>query len=483
MSVGAQDGYLTVFAALILTVMLSLCLTLIEGARQNGIRMETEIIMDVGLDSVLAEYHRELLAQYNMFWIDTSYGTANPSPQAAGRRLFHYLERNCIQDESFMGDFWYRDFLGMTVSSAQITGVSAAPDNGGKVFRRRAVEAVRDDIGLTWLETVMEWLGTVEGYELDSRDIEHEKKSVDENIKEYDGMEKQVSETEWVTVTVENPTQPLEEQRSSGILNLVLEQPEEVSRTGVDLTGLLTYRKAQGNINAGNWQQALQEESFADRLLFEEYVLRYSGHYGEVKEMGLLNYQTEYVIAGKSNDTDNLKSVVYRLSALREAANAVYLWGDETKCAQAQAAAAAAAAAMMVPEITPLLKASILLGWAYAESLYDIKVLLSGGRVPLLKNADNWHYDISCVFQGIEEEETEGGGSGLDYSDYLRILLTMTDLEIQTSRFMDIVEMDIRQTPGNSKFRMDGCVDRVEADVLINSTYGYSFQITRQKGY
>lgn len=57
------DGYLTVFLSLILSVMISLCLVLILGARENTRRMEVECVTDIGMNNILAEFHRELLNQ------------------------------------------------------------------------------------------------------------------------------------------------------------------------------------------------------------------------------------------------------------------------------------------------------------------------------------------------------------------------------------------------------------------------------------
>ena len=82
-----KRGYLTIYISLTLTIMLSLCLTLIEGARQNTIRLETECVMDIALNSILAEYHRELFAQYNLFYIDSSYGSDYPSYYNTEARL------------------------------------------------------------------------------------------------------------------------------------------------------------------------------------------------------------------------------------------------------------------------------------------------------------------------------------------------------------------------------------------------------------
>ena len=81
--------------------------------------------------------------------------------------------------------------------------------------------------------------------------------------------------------------------------------------------------------------------------------------------------------------------------------------------------------------------------------------------------------------QDSEEQEQEG----LTYQDYLRILLALSSLEEQTFRMMDIVEMDIRQTPGNENFRIDGCIDRLEAEVTIQSAYGYTVTIHKKKKY
>ena len=47
------DGYMTVFLALSLLVLLSLILTLVEGARINAIRMRTETAGNTAVRSVL----------------------------------------------------------------------------------------------------------------------------------------------------------------------------------------------------------------------------------------------------------------------------------------------------------------------------------------------------------------------------------------------------------------------------------------------
>ena len=85
------DGYLTVFLTLTLAVLLSLILTLVEGARINAIRMKTECAGNIAVRSVLGEFHRELLRQYDLYFIDASYGTGNASTENVRQHLQNYI--------------------------------------------------------------------------------------------------------------------------------------------------------------------------------------------------------------------------------------------------------------------------------------------------------------------------------------------------------------------------------------------------------
>lgn len=485
-------GYLTVYAALSLAVLLSLFLALLEGIRFHTLQLEAQLITDIATDSVLAEYHRELFEQYGMFWIDTSYGTTQPSVDAVKEHMEWYVQQNCNMEDVVLGNFLYKDFLGMSLDGITILGTAVATDAGGRLFRERAVEVVEHDIGLAFLEQVSRWLEIVEVYGLLESSLEEDKRQADEAIEELNGRKIQVGK-KWVTIEVENPTVPIEEMKRKGILNLVMDHPEEVSAKGIDLDQLISQRRYEEGINQGDWV-AEDEESLIDRLLWQEYLVNHCGYYGEVLADCALQYQLEYLIVGKNNDTDNLKGVLHRISAIREAANTLYLYSDKVKSASVDAVAALLATAVTLPELQPVFKTVIMLGWAYAESLYDVKCLLEGERIPLLKTKESWHYDLGFILEDMnldwlstEDDQGENGEEepvfALSYADYLRIFLALSPLENQTFRMMDIVEMDIRQTPGNTNFRIDGCVDRIEAEVCINSNYGYVLRIRKNKKY
>ena len=71
------SAYLTVYLSLVFGIVLSLLFVLIEGAATGAARAQSELVADLGLDSVFAEYNREVLNQYELFFMDASYGSEN----------------------------------------------------------------------------------------------------------------------------------------------------------------------------------------------------------------------------------------------------------------------------------------------------------------------------------------------------------------------------------------------------------------------
>jgi len=170
---------------------------------------------------------------------------------------------------------------------------------------------------------------------------------------------------------------------------------------------------------------------------------------------------------------------------IRQAANAAYLFSNDAKKSEVEVITTAIAILLGYPDIQKPLTESILFAWVYAESVYDLRVLLAGGKVPIMKNDSTWHYSLGEMFffafdNTVSVNETS---LGLSYIDYLRVLMSFEKEETKTMRFMDIIEMDIRKQPGNTNFRIDQCVDYLTADASITSSYGKSLSIKRTNFY
>ena len=127
---------------------------------------------------------------------------------------------------------------------------------------------------------------------------------------------------------------------------------------------------------------------------------------------------------------------------------------------------------------------TILYAWSYAESIKDVRILLDGNKLPLLKNFSTWNTPLSQLFMFSSYlGQYEPSSTGMTYNDYLRFFLTLKSEKEILYRFMDICEMDIRTTRGNEYFQMDGCVGAVKATANISSGYGTGYRITRTYAY
>lgn len=465
-------GYLSVYVSLTLLVMFSLCLTLIEGARRSGTRLETECAVDIGLNSIMAEYHRELFNQYNLFYIDSSYGTSVPSYCNTQYRLQYYIEQNLNTQKNDGHMDICEDFLGLELLDAYVDKVAFATDDNGIRFQKKAAQVMLDEVGLGYVEDILTVVGIVEKNKLTEFDLEEERLKVNRQIKEVVGENDEEG-------NFEMPMDYVSELSGQGILMSVT-NGENISDQKVDLSRYISERRKSSALNSGNAGSS-EDISLAENILFHEYLINHAGYYGREKEGSLLKYQMEYVLFGTDSDRENLARTLSALFLIRGAANVIHLYGDAVKMSAVRAAAFAVT--FLLPEIEPLVEVALVLGWAYVESIYDLKVLLAGGKVPLLKSGAEWHYDLGSIMDSVDLDVKDTNQSGLRYKDYLHILLYFARGEKITFRFMDLMEMDIRATEGNAAFRMDGCIEWISVGAIVRARSGYTHSVRAQMSY
>lgn len=124
-------GSISVYLILIFAVLLSFILLIVEGARKNAIRMKTECAMDLSMSSIFAEYNRELLNQYDLFFIDASYGQSSAAINNTAEHLKGYLNDNFEISETFGIK---KDLLSLKAEEVTITDFSLASDSNGLIL-------------------------------------------------------------------------------------------------------------------------------------------------------------------------------------------------------------------------------------------------------------------------------------------------------------------------------------------------------------
>ena len=249
-----------------------------------------------------------------------------------------------------------------------------------------------------------------------------------------------------------------------GILGLVVKDPASVSQKTIEKSELPTGR----SLEKGNMEVACKESGLTADAIFQDYLAEHfpcMTSEEEKKTEGALEYQLEYILGGKASDMENLKYVVNRLLLLRDGPNFVFALADPTMRRQADALAVSLAGVTGAAILAPVVTTALLLAWAYGESLLDVRTLLSGGKVELVKNAENWKLSLSRLGKILEvlKECDEGGGQGLGYEEYLRLLLAAKSGMSYVMRTLDMIEADLRLQKGTENFQADHCLVRVQA--------------------
>ena len=185
----------------------------------------------------------------------------------------------------------------------------------------------------------------------------------------------------------------------------------------------------------------------------------------------VLDYEIEYLLFGNASDRENLSDAVHRLLAVRSGLNLIHILSDSGKREQARALAAVITGA---GSITPLILVTtffVMSVWALGEALMDVKGLLAGRKVVLLKTSEDWTLDVENLLVLGRDGTLEAGGGerGLSYLSWLKILLFVEPAVRQEYRIMDVIQLNLGQ--GKSGFRMRNGVYQVHMSGNVCGKY------------
>ena len=137
-----------------------------------------------------------------------------------------------------------------------------------------------------------------------------------------------------------------------------------------------------------------------------------------------------------------------------------------------------------MPEAVEALKQMILVAWAGGESVMDLRCLLDGRKVPLVKSADKWVVSLSQLPLLLTDGGSVRGndsGEGVGYSDYIRMFLFLKSVPEITMRTLDCVEEALHSK--HILFQADQCVTKLEIQNKIIVYKNLSYQYPVYFGY
>lgn len=486
-----RKGSITVFLALILSLLMALIGASLESVRVSCARVHILNGTDVGLYSLFAQYDRDLLDTYEIFALHPA-APSGEVPVAQAYEIFREYMEPLLQVRG----------ISMETGVGGVSGYTLLTDQGGQAFWKQAVQTEKESLGqkgVQWaLDQVQEradaareqektWKDAREGESLQEYDqaVSQAREAQSQASQEaagedtQDGLLPVCPETDPAR-PVENPIETIRNLMKMGILELVLEDPLSVSWTCVEESQFLSRRSLEKGFAMGVKEEKM---SASDRLLFGQYLLDRMGNYRE-PAMGMMKNQMEYILCGKNSDGENLKATANQLLLIREGMNFAYLLSDPGKRAQAASMAAAIASAFLFPPAAGVIEKALLLCWAFGESVLDLRELFAGGKIGLWKNGETWQLSLDnlILLPQILDSGRESDPDGLDYRQYLQILLFLRSEDTQVMRGMDQAELELQARKGNTAFRLDHCMTALEVSVDVKAQ-GRELEVTRQYGY
>ncbi|MCQ2610098.1 MAG: DUF5702 domain-containing protein, partial [Lachnospiraceae bacterium] len=230
---------------------------------------------------------------------------------------------------------------------------------------------------------------------------------------------------------------------NNGFLSLCLEE-EEINTLCNDN---LMYESL--NVNSKN--------DFIDRVILSEYELNFFNFYNKDNyDMTTLSdskkLEVEQLVSGKNVDKDNITSVIKKILAIREGCNIVYLYSSPTKRSEARGLANTLFFAFS-PIVVEAMFIVILSSWALCQSFVDVYNIMHEKRVPFMHDDSTFSFDIAAIvgmsLNTLKENIGDDNEKGLNYVDYLRVLLLLNDQKVLNSRMSSIMQYNLKSSQEN----------------------------------
>lgn len=447
-----EKGSITIFSLISLLLITAAIFALLEGTRLQEMRRIADLQTESALESVFANYNSCLWQNYRL--LGANQGQMN-----------EILEKTA---NARIGSG--TNFLQLRPKEIEVESYTLLTDGTGDVFIGSVSSYMRENF---LYESAKEIYNQYEAVKNLMDESQMDLSNIGEALNELENVDLTEGPNSFGTsgtqeaedcIDVASILEVAKSWQEFGILELVLNDTEQISREEQDFSNGLLERTIECGKNS-----IVQSTNWGDRILLQQYLLTYLSNFGDVQSNRALSYELEYLLGAKSSDVENLKVAVNKILAVREAANFLYLISDSVKVAKAEGLATMMAGASLNPAIINVVKIGILTAWAFAESILDVRALLVGKRIALIKSAESWTTELEnlSLITG-EFEMAEESSWGLTYENYLGVLLLFEKEQNLAMRAMNIQEATIRKTYQDASFQMDALIVQANAKIVYS---------------
>lgn len=457
-----KRGSITIFSAICIMLLASFLFALLEAARTYGLDAYADMKSELALDSACAEYQPYLWENYHLLCLDGAYGGNDFSMDQVAGVLYQRAVEN-MNPQKMKKNAWNV----FDIKSINIVPESfqVLTDGDGAVFLKQIASYMKDNLPQETAKMIYEKYR--QGKEVEEeQEVKNCVEDADNAIKEARKQKGEAAETESNTAengTVEttaevkeNPLDIVLGLKSNAILEMVIGNSSGVSKNSLKAGSSLLQRNCQKGTEKNH-----EKLNWYEKILVLEYMDRYFSDYQKQSKEKALSYEMEYILCGKENDKSNLEGTINRLLLLREAANVTYIVSHRDKLNQAAAIAGALAGFTGNPAIIKVVQIGIVAAWAYLESIQDVRALLSGDKIALIKSNGQWTVDTGNLLESFQStSKAKNCTNGYTYGQYIKQLLFLEQDKKLAYRMMDIMEQNARLDAQYANCRMDYMLSR-----------------------
>ncbi len=479
-------GQTTILFSLILGVLLIFTLTALEVGRIYLAKVKVNPCVHSMRSSIMADYNEKLFERYHLLFMDPTYGTG--SEAVLEEKITDYLETSLNGE---VGNMLYQ----FQVEEVALSDKESILSNHMKLLKQQ-IKDYENTAGT--INRVKSVFGKIGG---DNTQLKNAVTETEINAKELE-VSSSNEETENETTSLKkedykDPREVLQESLKFGMLSLVApdktyakDKIEIKNAPSKEFREETEYEKDTQFNDVGYLKKLLnhaKEKGEFDQLMenvyFSSYVISHFSNGIEKKADSVMQCEVEYILKGKNNEYDNMEAVVEEMTWLRMPMNYAYLLTDIEKKSQALTLATAICALTGTEPFVEVVKYLLLACWSYGESIQEMKVLLSGEKIPYIKTKETWYTDLESltVIHNIEKQE-----NGLSYEDFLAILLakkTGASLDMGYARMLDVMQMNLQQY--YTTLQVSDCVGfmTLQGKISVNPLFHQSKETSAYDSY
>ncbi|TAH73878.1 MAG: hypothetical protein EWM47_02090 [Anaerolineaceae bacterium] len=139
----SQEASITVFLSLVLLLILSLVMTVIEGARQTTAMIFAERALTTSMDSILAGFYGPLMEEYHLLGLDSSYDDVYCDYDEISERMQDYISYTLNPANGINGAINRINLYSNSLESVELLNSTSLVDHQGQVFIHEVTEYMK----------------------------------------------------------------------------------------------------------------------------------------------------------------------------------------------------------------------------------------------------------------------------------------------------------------------------------------------------